>query len=125
MKPMTDTLFVYGTLTPDRAPGEIADAVNTLTPLGPGTIRGRLYDFGDYPGVILDDSSSELVKGQVFGLPPDPDVLARLDEYEEYRPGDPERSLFDRRRTQVTLPNGSRRLCWVYVYNQGITRRPA
>jgi gamma-glutamylcyclotransferase (GGCT)/AIG2-like uncharacterized protein YtfP len=122
---MSDRLFVYGTLHPDRAPSEIADVVKGLKPVGRGTIRGKLYDFGEYPGVVLDEKANERVDGEVFALPRDPDALARLDEYEEYRPHDPERSLFKRLKTTVTLLNGSRESCWVYVYNRNLPRKSA
>jgi gamma-glutamylcyclotransferase (GGCT)/AIG2-like uncharacterized protein YtfP len=120
---MSDCLFVYGTLHPDRAPSEIAEVVKGLTPVGSGTIRGKLYSFDEYPGVILDDSTNEKVHGEVFTLPDDPDALLRLDQYEEYDPYDLERSLFKRVRTTVTLRNGSSESCWVYVYNQASPRK--
>jgi gamma-glutamylcyclotransferase (GGCT)/AIG2-like uncharacterized protein YtfP len=116
---LPDRLFVYGTLRPGHAPGEIADAVRTLEPVGPGTICGRLYNLGAYPGVVLDDDAGEEVRGEVF-LVPHPETLVRLDAYEDDRPHDPENSLFRRVTTTVTLGNGARVLCWVYVYNQGL-----
>jgi len=116
---MSDSLFVYGTLLPGRAPAGIADVANTLIPLGTGTIRGRLYDFGEYPGVILDDSADP-IHGQLFALPPDSTVLARLDAYEDYRPDEPAKSLFLRLRVTVTLPDATTQLAWVYVYNRSV-----
>ena len=118
---MSDRLFVYGTLRPGHAPEEISDVVAKLKPLGPGTIRGRLYDFGDYPGIILDGQATAKVTGEVFDLPQDPSIIARLDEYEEYHPKNPAKSLFKRLRTTVTLTDGSRKRCWVYVYNQPVS----
>jgi gamma-glutamylcyclotransferase (GGCT)/AIG2-like uncharacterized protein YtfP len=121
---MPDRLFIYGTLHPDNAPSEIADAVRGLKPIGPGKIFGRLYHFGSYPGVILDDSGPEMVEGDVFAVP-DAKTLARIDEYEEYYPQEPGKSLFKRMKTTVTLPNGSRESCWVYVYNRELPRKSA
>ena len=113
---MPELLFIYGTLHPDRAPAEIADAARRLKPLGPATIRGRLYDLGAYPGVVLDDSATRKIPGELFTVP-DVETLARLDAYEDFRPGDPANSLFLRVQTTATLPDGSQRVCWVYVYN--------
>jgi gamma-glutamylcyclotransferase (GGCT)/AIG2-like uncharacterized protein YtfP len=113
---LSNLLFVYGTLRPDHAPSEIADAVRWLIQIGPGTIRARLYDLGAYPGVVLDESGSGRVDGEVFALP-DAATLARLDAYEDYRPHDPEGSLFLRVKTTVTMQTGAREDCWVYVYN--------
>jgi len=115
---MSDRLFVYGTLHPDRAPSEIADIVKNFRRLGSGTIKGRLYQFGEYPGLVLNARPNEKIEGEIFALPSDPAALARLDEYEEYRPDDPERSLFKRQKVTVTSRNGSRLMCWVYVYNR-------
>jgi gamma-glutamylcyclotransferase (GGCT)/AIG2-like uncharacterized protein YtfP len=88
-KEMSECLFVYGTLLPGRAPAEVANAVSRLRRVGPGHVQGRLYDFGDYPGAILDRSSQSRIPGQVFELPDDESVLASLDEYEEFSPDDP------------------------------------
>jgi gamma-glutamylcyclotransferase (GGCT)/AIG2-like uncharacterized protein YtfP len=124
---VTECLFVYGTLLPGRAPAEIADVVNALVPVGPATVRGRLYDLGEYPGVILNgpaDDEADTIPGQVFALPPDPPALARalqrLDAYEAYYPDDPAHSLFVRRRTAIHRLDGLTQSCWIYVYNQAL-----
>jgi len=114
---MPEALFIYGTLHPDRAPAEMADVVSKLRPLGPGTIRGRLYDLGEYPGVIVGAQPGEKVTGEVFALPDDPEVLVCLDRYEGFVPSDPANSLFVRSKQTVTFADGRRRRCWVYLYN--------
>lgn len=113
------TLFIYGTLHPDRAPAEIAHAVSRLIPQGRGSIRARLYNLGAYPGIILDDSAPK-IPGEVFCVP-DASTLAALDAYEDYRPSDPEASLFLRTQALITLDDGSSQLCWVYVYNRPLS----
>ena len=115
---MADDLFIYGTLHPERAPEEIAGVVSRLRPVGEGTIRGSLHDLGEYPAVVVNGDSRQKVAGSVFALPDDPDALASLDEYEEFRPEDPQNSLFIRSKRIVTLANGRRRRCWVYLYNK-------
>ena len=124
---MPTLLFLYGTLHPDRAPAEIAPAARRLIPVGPATIRARLYDLGAYPGVILSDEADATapeVPGEVFSVP-DATTLAALDRYEDYRPADLAASLFLRTETVVTLDDGSRHSCWVYVYNGPLPRDPA
>jgi len=116
---MADRLFVYGTLRPDRAPAEIVDIVAQFHRLGEGTVHGRLYDLGDYPGIVLDPKAGQ-VKGEIFAIPQSPGALARLDAYEEYHPAARRESLFLRRKTTVTLTNGTQSQCWVYVYNKPI-----
>lgn len=112
---MLGYLFIYGTLHPDRAPDEIAEAARRLQPFGPAALRGRVYNLGDYPGLVLDPAGG-LVQGEVFILPDEP-TLAQLDAYEDFRPDDREGSLFLRTSATVTMQDGSQLLCWVYVYN--------
>jgi gamma-glutamylcyclotransferase (GGCT)/AIG2-like uncharacterized protein YtfP len=114
---LNDLLFIYGTLHPDRAPREIAATVRTLQPLGPATIRGKLYDLGPYPGVVLDHPDPGEVPGHLFAVP-NPETLALLDAYEDYHPANPEASLFLRVQTTATLPTGATTPTWVYIYNR-------
>ena len=81
-------VFVYGTL---RA-GEINDIseaaarhdIEEPTLLGTATVRGRLFDFGAYPGLVLDEVGPP-VSGDVYEI--DPDLIAVLDEIEQVYPG--------------------------------------
>lgn len=110
-------LFSYGTLLPELAPEEIASTVRRFRPVGRGRVRGWLYDLGGYPGAILSDAG-RAIEGQVFQLPDDPEVLKRLDEYEEFDPGNPEGSLFVRKECSVDLDQAKKVPCWVYEYNR-------
>jgi gamma-glutamylcyclotransferase (GGCT)/AIG2-like uncharacterized protein YtfP len=120
---MSETLFVYGTLHPGRAPVEISSAVKRLKKIGEGDVRGKLLDLGDYPGLILGNAGGNKVRGSVFLLPKDPKVLAELDSYEEYRPESPASSLFLRKRVNVSLDDGTSRECWIYTYNADRLKR--
>lgn len=103
---MSETLFIYGSLHPGRAPAEIADLVQTFQPLDPATVRGHLHGLGPYPGVVLDPNAPT-VSGNVFTFASDPQLMARLDAYEECDPSNPQASLFLRCRAQALLPDGS------------------
>ncbi len=115
---MNRHLFVYGTLTPSRAPAEISAAVRRLKRVGAASVRGRLYDLGEYPGAVLSRTSPSVIKGQVFELPEDQQVLDSIDTYEGFDPDHPRGSLFVRKRWPVTLADGSRMTCWIYAYNR-------
>lgn len=115
---MPQTLFIYGTLHPDRALAEIASAVRQLIPLGPATLLGTLHNLREYPALTLNTTPLQNIPGTVFTLPDNPNVLAALDLYEDFRPEDPESSLFLRVEHTVTLTNGTPHRCWVYIYNQ-------
>ncbi len=114
---MSEYLFTYGTLKPGLAPGEIAHAVEKLSPVGKGIVYGSLYDLGDFPGAVLDPSSKNRILGTVFRLSDDPSILQQLDEYEEYDPNAPDTSLFRRELHSVELASGGKVECWVYIYN--------
>jgi gamma-glutamylcyclotransferase (GGCT)/AIG2-like uncharacterized protein YtfP len=115
---MAQYLFVYGTLDPKQAPEEIATVVRQMRSVGRASVRGRLYDLGQYPGVILDDSTESVVQGELFMLPPHLDLLRRLDEYEGFDRANPGRSLFLRKKCSVTAPGGRQQVAWIYEFNQ-------
>ncbi|MFC4274775.1 gamma-glutamylcyclotransferase family protein [Achromobacter aloeverae] len=99
---MSIYVFVYGTL---RA-GEINDLARAAArrgltaprPVGRGTVRGTLYDFGDWPG-LLPDGGGQAIVGDIHEV--DPALLALMDEIEEVDPSGG--SCFLRRKTRVRL----------------------
>jgi gamma-glutamylcyclotransferase (GGCT)/AIG2-like uncharacterized protein YtfP len=115
---MSQHLFLYGTLLPSEAPKEIASIVKRFRRLGPAKVRGRLYDFGEFPGAVLDPSSRAIIHGELVVLPADGRVLQELDRYEEFDPTDPKGSLFVRKKARVEMANGSSLEGWIYVYNK-------
>lgn len=121
---MKKYLFSYGTLLPEHAPAEIAPVVRRLRAVGRGKVHGRLYDLGEYPGAVLTKSGPVII-GQIFELPDGPEVIEKLDQYEGFDPAHPQGSLFVRKRSLVTVGNGKRMWCWVYVYNRPPGSAPA
>jgi gamma-glutamylcyclotransferase (GGCT)/AIG2-like uncharacterized protein YtfP len=119
----SEFLFTYGTLQPGQAPAEIAPLVEKLQIAGRGYVHGTLYDFGHYPGAVLEDSSSHRISGTIYRLPQDADVLAQLDAYEEYFPESPEASQFIRELHEVHWEDGRTVRCWVYVFNESSDSR--
>jgi len=114
----TMLLFVYGTLHPERAPAELRQAVSRFTEIGPATIAGVLHDLGEYPGVTPTTRRDQRVPGTLFALPDDPALLAELDAYEGFDSASPGTSLFVRLSLTAALADGSRKKCWVYLYNR-------
>jgi gamma-glutamylcyclotransferase (GGCT)/AIG2-like uncharacterized protein YtfP len=115
---MTKYLFLYGTLKPDSADSEIASIVSQLRSVGRGFVPGRLYDLGDFPGAVVDSSSTSLVRGLLVELPSNRAVLEALDRYEEFDPSNPRGSLFVRTKTRIRLTDGRKVEGWIYVYNK-------
>lgn len=114
---MPQKLFIYGTLHPDIAPQEIRADVRRLHLIGKGTIRGKLLDLGAYPGVLLEEATTEQITGHIFEIPSDPTLLHRLDRYEEFFSESPETSLFLRQLVTVQCEDSSTTRCWVYALN--------
>jgi gamma-glutamylcyclotransferase (GGCT)/AIG2-like uncharacterized protein YtfP len=114
---MKDYLFVYGTLLPHRVPPGLREVMAQLRPVSAGFMPGQLYDMGEFPGAVFDVDAQGQVFGHVYELH-DETQLQKLDEYEEYSPSHTESSLFVRQKQPITLTDGSKLLCWVYVYNR-------
>lgn len=114
---MKDLLFLYGTLLPGETPAEAEDLVNDLRRVGSASVRGRLYDLGDYPGAIFDPASATWIHGEIFEVPDD-DTLQAIDRYEEFDESNPETSTFVRAKLPVRLRDGRDVESWVYVYNR-------
>lgn len=113
---MSEHVFFYGTLmTPFRRPGrQRVDAHMRF--VGRGRIQAALFDLGIYPAAVPADDGS-MVAGEVYELLDAPAALSTLDEIEGVRPGEPERSLYLRVLTDVTLEDGGVQPAWAYFYN--------
>jgi len=126
MTPRMDALFVYGTLMRVASAWRIGRAERERLAresdwLGPASLRARLYDLGDYPGVVLSETAGDVVHGEVVRLA-DPDHSFRwLDAYESIVPGDPDASEYVRAVVPVTLADGSVRDAWTYLYNRDLS----
>lgn len=81
-------VFVYGTLRAGEANDLRVAAAKRGIPepelLGTAMLHGRLYDFGAYPGLVLDPTGTA-VRGDVYRI--DAALVPVLDEIEEVYPG--------------------------------------
>ncbi|MFP5204592.1 MAG: gamma-glutamylcyclotransferase [Acidobacteriota bacterium] len=111
-------LFAYGTLQDGHTPEEMSSAVARMKPVGRGCVQGVLYDFGDFPGAVLEVTSNERIAGTIFELPDDAEFLRELDVYEEFYPEAEESSQFLRKVCNVEMQSGEIVACWIYVYNR-------
>ena len=115
----TEYLFLYGTLLADELPDEVVGALRSLQRVGPAYVHGRLYDFGEYPGAVLTPPSKTRIRGELFKLPATRATINTLDNYEEFDPSNLKDSLFFAV-SQSALQNGSKVVCWSYLYNRRI-----
>lgn len=119
--PVGDHVFFYGTLmSPFNRPGR-----QRITPKlhykGRGTINAALFDLGIYPAAIPTEDDGR-VWGEVYETADPQSVLAVLDEIEGHRPSEPDRSLYNRVLTDVTLDDGRVEKAWTYFYNAPLGR---
>lgn len=116
-------IMIYGTLMRDYDAHEELSLTDHLTYLDECTVNGKLYDLGEYPGLILrngmdPDPSGEQrhVTGELYRVE-DESVFAEMDEFERYDPNDRENSLYVRQIVRLNDPPVD---AWVYVYNRDI-----
>ena len=115
-----ELVFFYGTLmTPFNRTGRL-NIDQHLVFQGRGSIAAALFDLGIYPAAVPD--SEGRVVGEVYEMIHPASALRALDELEGYRPGEPETSLYTRRRTPVNMEDGSVVDAWVYYYNAPLGR---
>lgn len=87
-----------------------------MTLLGPCKIFGRLYDLGDYPGLIIDSDKKQLVSAELYYLT-DQEILSELDDFEDYKVGNEQGSLYKRVLVNAYDPSLK---AWVYLYNRAV-----
>jgi gamma-glutamylcyclotransferase (GGCT)/AIG2-like uncharacterized protein YtfP len=115
-----DFVFFYGTLMAgfDRRRRAGIDA--KLTYRGRGSITAALFDLGIYPAAV--PAPEGRVWGEVYEMAEPDTVIAALDDIEGYRADDPDKSLYSRAKSAVTMPDGSMEQAWVYFYNAPLGR---
>ena len=105
-----EKIFVYGTLRKGFPLHKyLSDKAEFI---GAGSIRGVLYDLGDYPGVLPSNEGE--VHGELYELENGSTHLNVLDRVEGYDPTNPQKSLFVRSLADVSLPDKKTTKAWVY-----------
>ena len=117
--PSPDRLFAYGTMMTGYSRRPLLDPAVLE---GRAEVRGSLYDFGEYPGIILDDGG--WVVGELYRMSDLDARLPRFDAEEWYDPAAPTRSLYVRRRVTVQVAPGTTREAWIYTYNPAVGGPP-
>ena len=117
-----ERMFFYGTLRTGFNRTTRAGIDDFLKFSGRGWIHGKLFDLGIYPAAI--PASDGRIWGEVYEFDDVDFVLGALDDIEGYTHDDPDRSLYTRLRTKVTLEDGQARDAWVYFYNAPLGAAP-
>jgi gamma-glutamylcyclotransferase (GGCT)/AIG2-like uncharacterized protein YtfP len=114
-QPETDSgarLFVYGTLRKGFRSHKLLQRFHARL-IASGSVQGRLYDLGDYPGAV-NCTGTERVCGEVYFLPHAEAAFRALDRFEGFDPARPESNEFERGGTTVTLADGRKVRAWIY-----------
>ena len=96
MNASDELVFVYGTL---RRGGSNHFRMDGAEFVGFGSIRGRIYRFDWYPGLVVDDSGDEII-GEVYAV--SPQQMTDLDFFEGISAGEIEGSEYRRTRVKVS-----------------------
>lgn len=121
LREVVDHLFVYGTLRRAAAHPMHALLSAAADSIGAARVRGRLYQLGHYPGLVLDDRAGWVV-GELFFVH-DPSVYAVLDEYEGAAPTDRPPHEYARVVGQVARAEGLQVSAWIYEYRWSVVGR--
>ena len=113
-----DRLFVYGSLMRGlESHHYLAGAVFVEQ----AWTQGTLVSLGDYPGLIAGGAR---VNGELYRLADTPAALEVLDDFEDFDPADPERSLFVRSLAEIHGEGGGVFTAWLYLFNQDVAGAP-
>lgn len=112
-------LFVYGTLRPEFTNLYARFLRQHSEYVGEGTLPGRLFDLGQYPGAVYEPDSLTMVHGTVYDIGKNGAILHRLDTYEGV--SHPPTVTDEYVRTIVPVRcNGGIIACWTYLYNWSV-----
>ena len=109
----TDFLFVYGALRRGFALHHHLRRMGAEF-VATGEVLAELYDLGKVPGARKSTKPGKVLAGEVYRLRQAEKALKVLDHVEGFSPQTAEKSLFQRATTEVVLPNGERRVAWIY-----------
>ena len=117
-KPVLDLLFVYATL---RRGFRLHHHLKRLGAqfVASGKVQAKLFDLGEFPGARKSLRAGKTVEGELYRLGKVEDTFKVLDQVEGFSPRNPQKSLFQRGTVEVTLPNGEKRMAWIYWLKPG------
>ncbi len=132
-------LFVYGSLLRPTGIAEVDTAMSRAgRDLGRASLVGKLYDLGDYPGVIpaqatepaarstgsaarFSGSAEPRVWGKLIAMENPELLFSILDAYEGFHALAPELSEFVRAEAEaLSAQDGTSHITFVYYYNRSV-----
>jgi pyruvate carboxylase len=119
-------LFVYGTLRDDPGHEMFHVLARNAKFVGEATVAGRLYDLGEYPGLVLSSERTDRVKGELYRLSEATagNTLSVLDDYEGMGPSEPTPHEYRRALVTAYLTDGKSSTAWAYILDRPSTSLP-
>lgn len=121
MKNESRLLFVYGSLRSGFQHAAYQYMAKYFQLLGHATVKGKLYDMGDYP-VALPTTEEKFIQGELYTLNEADDfsyVIGQLDDYEGLYAEEGETPLYKRELATVFC-NGQSSTAWIYWFNGSV-----
>jgi gamma-glutamylcyclotransferase (GGCT)/AIG2-like uncharacterized protein YtfP len=121
MKNESRQLFVYGSLRSGFQHAAYQYMAKYFQLLGQATVKGKLYDMGDYP-VALPTTEEKFLQGELYILNEANDlsyVIGQLDDYEGLYAEEGETTLYKRELATVFC-NSQSSTAWIYWFNGSV-----
>jgi gamma-glutamylcyclotransferase (GGCT)/AIG2-like uncharacterized protein YtfP len=120
-----NTIFVYGSLRSGFRSEAYQYISRYFNLLGNATIKGKLFDLGDYPAAIATDENYFLV-GELYQIAREEEfnwAIEQLDDYEGLNVEADETALYKREITTVYINNETVK-AWVYWFTGSVENKP-
>jgi len=118
-------LFVYGSLRSGFQHDAYQYMARYFTLLGHATVKGKLYDMGEYP-VALPTTGETFIQGELYTISQPAEfsyIIGQLDDYEGLYVEEGETALY-KRDTATVYCNGKEYTAWIYWYNGTVNGQP-
>ena len=116
-----ELLFTYGTLRKGESNPMQRYLENNAEWIAKATFQGKLYFADGHPAATPTTDENSQILGDLFEFDESSGLLQELDRYEAYRPANPEKSLYLRKKRKVSLNESNEiRDAWIYIYNRPV-----
>jgi gamma-glutamylcyclotransferase (GGCT)/AIG2-like uncharacterized protein YtfP len=118
-------LFVYGSLRSGFQHDAYQYMAQYFTLLGNATVKGKLYDKGEYP-VAIPATDDKFITGELYVINSEADFsypIGQLDDYEGVIAEEGQTPLYKRETTAIYY-NNTVVNAWIYWYNGSVQSLP-
>ncbi len=113
-----NNLFVYGSLRSGFHNPAYQYLSQYFTLLGGATVKGKLFDKGDYP-VAIPSNEEKFIAGELYSINNEAEfsyAIGQIDDYEGVHVEAGETPLY-KREVVTVLQNNQQHIAWIYWFN--------